>query len=418
MHPPRLPLTHPPAGIEKPEAATPAAPDQGAHPPRPGTGPGSSFLTSRTLAAALGVAALVTVLCLAYVKWWPYYHRLLSVAATRQFGAPEAAVQQYFLARGVEAAWAFTARYFDAVWQATVVGILAGGAVEALVPPDWVRRWLAGRGVRPALLAGLSALPGMMCSCCAAPVAVGLRRRQASAAAALAFWMGNPVLNPATLAVLWIVLGWKLGLIRLVFGLVLVLGVSYALGRFFPDEPAPAGQAALVATGPAPGVPPGDGGQATGAPGREETGARGTVGGTAAWLLRWLKASGRLAVWLVPEYALVVFLTGLLGGFLWPGGLDHLVAGPAGSSLALVLAAVGGTLMVIPTMAEIPIVQGLMALGLPTGAAAALLVALPAVSLPSLIMVSRAFPRRMLVALALAVMAVSAMAGVVAALLV
>lgn len=52
------------------------------------------------------------------------------------------------------------------------------------------------------LLGTIFSLPGMMCSCCAAPVAAGMRRQRVSMGGALAFWMGNPLLNPATL-VLW-----------------------------------------------------------------------------------------------------------------------------------------------------------------------------------------------------------------------
>ncbi len=39
-------------------------------------------------------------------------------------------------------------------------------------------------------------LPGMMCTCCAAPVAAGMRRQQVSMGGALAFWMGESVVKP------------------------------------------------------------------------------------------------------------------------------------------------------------------------------------------------------------------------------
>lgn len=38
---------------------------------------------------------------------------------------------------------------------------------------------------------------------------------------ALAFWMGNPLLNPATLVFMGFVLGWGFAAIRLVAGLVM-----------------------------------------------------------------------------------------------------------------------------------------------------------------------------------------------------
>ena len=49
------------------------------------------------------------------------------------------------------------------------------------------------------LRSGAAALPGMMCTCCAAPVTEGLRARSASVRSAVTFFLANPVLNPATL---------------------------------------------------------------------------------------------------------------------------------------------------------------------------------------------------------------------------
>jgi uncharacterized protein len=46
-----------------------------------------------------------------------------------------------------------------------------------------------------------------MCTCCAAPVPVGLRQAGASPQATLAYWLVNPTLNPVTL----ILIGWALG---------------------------------------------------------------------------------------------------------------------------------------------------------------------------------------------------------------
>jgi hypothetical protein len=98
----------------------------------------------------------------------------------------------------------------------------------------------------------------------------------------------------------------------------------------------------------------------------------------------------RLAVTLVPEYLVVVLLIGAFRGWLLPLSGD-----PAGPVVLVVLvAAVLGTLMVIPTGGEIPILQGLALAGLSLGPIGALLVTLPAVSLPGLAMVIRSFGPR------------------------
>ena len=86
---------------------------------------------------------------------------------------------------------------------------------------------------------------------------------------------------------------------------------------------------------------------------------------------------------LVPEYLVVVFLVGLVGPPL-AGVFGH------GGALAILLAALVGTLVVLPTGGEIPILLGLAAAGASAGLLGALLVVLPAVSLPSAVMVGRA----------------------------
>lgn len=71
--------------------------------------------------------------------------------------------------------------------------------------------------------------------------------------------------------------------------------------------------------------------------------------------------------------------------------------GAVDNSLMWVVAmAVAGCLFVIPTAAEIPIVQTMMLAGMGTAPALALLMTLPAVSLPSLIMLRKAFPAKAL----------------------
>jgi uncharacterized membrane protein YraQ (UPF0718 family) len=56
--------------------------------------------------------------------------------------------------------------------------------------------------------------------------------------------------------------------------------------------------------------------------------------------------------------------------------------------------ALAGTLFVIPTAGEVPIVQAMLALGIGAGPAGALIMTLPAASLPSLAMLGRVFSVR------------------------
>jgi len=219
-------------------------------------------------------------------------------------------------------------------------------------------RALAGHGRASTLRGGLLSVPTMMCTCCTAPVAVGLRKRGASVGASVAFWLGNPALNPAVLAFSFFVLGWQWTVLRATAGVLLVLGVV-ALTRPRPGVVGP-----LIALPAA------------------ETGPRAS---------RFVRAFGGMAVRLLPEYLLLVVALGALRGPLFTGGL-----GLRAGVLAVLIFAAAGALLPIPTAGEIPVIAALLALGVSAPVAAALLITLPAISVPSLVMVRRVFPAKVL----------------------
>lgn len=156
---------------------------------------------------------LVVIVGLWYVKWQPYYGKAFTAADTHSIGKSILAQPD---ASPLQAAWDYAMVYFLAVWKAAVLGVLLGSLIQVLIPRNWLMRTLGLPRFQGTLLGTIFSLPGMMCSCCAAPVTAGMRRQQVSIGGALAFWMGNPVLNPATLVFMGFVLGWHFALIRLV----------------------------------------------------------------------------------------------------------------------------------------------------------------------------------------------------------
>jgi uncharacterized protein len=279
----------------------------------------------------------------------------------------------------VHGAWTFTNAYANSIWMALVAGLLIAASVEALVPQRWLLRVLARRTrTAGSLVGGLLSLPSLMCTCCTAPVAATLRRNGVPTSAALAYWLGNPVLNPAVLAFLAIVAPWQWVTTRILCGLLLVFVLTPLIARL-DRRPAPA-QVDLDAL-PA---------------FRLSRAPR-----------RFALALARLALTLLPEYLLVVFLLGLFRGWLFPldGSAAHW------GVLAAIVAAVLGTLIVIPTAGEIPIAQGLAVAGVNLGAVGALLITLPAISLVSMAMVARAFSVRVIAVTAGAVALTGLLAG-------
>jgi uncharacterized membrane protein YraQ (UPF0718 family) len=134
------------------------------------------------------------------------------------------------------------------------------------------------------------------------------------------------------------------------------------------------------------------------------------LGSTRPSIQGWMVRFARLAVGLVPEYLILVLLLGATRAWLFPQ------IGPAvGNELywIAILSAVG-LLSVIPTAGEVPIVQAMLALGIGVGPAAALMMTLAPVSLPSLVMTARAFPARTLALVAFVVFAAGIAAGLLA----
>lgn len=301
---------------------------------------------------------------LTYVKWWPYYNKALKAIVDHSIGSSILNFQPDNTLPSWQAAWDYAVTYFKAVWKAAVLGILLGSLVQSLLPQGWLLRVLGKSSFGSTAIGGLASIPGMMCSCCAAPIAVGLRKKKVSVGSALAFWIGNPTINPATLVFMTFVLSWKFTLLRLVFGILLTFGVSYLANRI-SKEAAPV--------------------EIDAAEQPDEIDPR------PLWK-RWMSSIADMVIRVVPSYFIAVLLLGALQVWMFP----QLGEAAGGGILAIMFFAVMGMLFVIPTAAEIPIIQAFMAAGLGAGPAAALLLTLPAISLPSLFMVRRSFPRKVL----------------------
>jgi hypothetical protein len=127
-------------------------------------------------------------------------------------------------------------------------------------------------------------------------------------------------------------------------------------------------------------------------------------------LARWGRTMWQLFWSTIPVYVVAVLALGAARVWLFP----HIDGAMGNSFIWLVPLAIAGTLFVIPTAAEIPIVQTMMSLGLGMAPAVALLMTLPSVSLPSLLMLRKVFDARVLVIVALLTMLVGIVSGLAA----
>jgi uncharacterized membrane protein YraQ (UPF0718 family) len=337
------------------------------------------------------VAFLVIAIAgLTWAKWNPYLHRAMTVAATHQLGASILSGSRLAPPEpSIGAAIDYALSYFRAIWTALVAGLLVAAATETLIPRRWLLRVMSGRGQLGGVVAGLLAVPCMMCTCCSAPATVSLRRIGTPVGSALAWWVGNPAINPAVIVFAAFVLPWQWVVLRLVAGILLVFVVVGLVARLSRSDRVDV---------------------ATAAEGLGDLGPRGL--GDAVG--RYARSLGRLSVTLLPEYLVIVLLLGAFRGWLFPVAHGISAWGP----LAVLLFAVAGTLFVIPTAGEIPIVQGMLKAGIGVAPSAALLITLPSISLPSLAMVWRSFPPRVSIALAGSVALLGLLTALAASLLI
>jgi uncharacterized membrane protein YraQ (UPF0718 family) len=340
-------------------------------------------------ATRIMIILIIAVAGLFYVKWMPYYNKAFLAFANHSIGK---SILTGTPAQAPAPSWRtaldYALAYGKAIWQAMVLGLLLGSALQEFAPRAWIARVLGRANLSSVAIGGLLAIPGMMCTCCAAPVVIGLRRAHASAAAATAFWLGNTALNPAALIFTGFVLGWKWTGLRLALGIPLVFGTGFLVNRVARASEAAELRAQLsqAIAESAPGSP--------------------SIRG-------WLTRFAGLVVGLIPEYLILVLILGATRAWLFP------IAGPAVANdlqwIALMSAA--GLLFVIPTAGEVPIVQAMLALGVGAGPAAALMMTLPPISLPSLAMTGKVLSLRVLGVISLAVFCTGIAAGVLAIML-
>lgn len=347
----------------------------------------------KLLIGIVGVLILVVVFVagLLWAKWIPYGQKVGKLSDTHAWsgGTMFADSGKPGALPTFSGAWHFTWIYFKEVWKGFGVALLIAAVFDALVPRSWLLTVLNRRTrLGQAVAGGAAALPSLMCTCCTSPLAVGLRKRGASTTSALAYWVGNPLLNPAVLVFLFLVAPWQFGVVRIGVGVAVVVGGSLLVTQLFvPKE------------------------QASGLPLPPELRSAGDPDPVrlSQFPLRFARSLLRLAVILIPIYVVVLYVLGFFSGWLSDfSGLDARLG-----IVGVLSCAVIGTLLVIPTGGEIPVILALTAAGVTAGTAGALLITLPALSVPSMVMVGRAMSWRVTIAMA----GVVALAGLVGGLL-
>jgi uncharacterized membrane protein YraQ (UPF0718 family) len=307
-----------------------------------------------------------------------------------------------------------------------VPAFFIAGAIACFVSQAAVTKYFGARANK-VLAYGVASVSGSIlavCSCTVLPLFAGIRTRGAGLGPAIAFLYSGPAINVLAIILTARVLGWELGVARAVGAIVFAIIIGLIMASLYhrdegeheasvgpgeePDEGRPLVQTALyfltmvlilvIAAWQKPAEP--------------------TAFWDAVYTIKWPAAIGLLAIlalmlwrwftrdeldewvdasWVFVKQIVPLLFAGVLAAGLLMGrpGSDSglipasYVAGLVGgnSIWANLVASVAGAFMYFATCTEVPILEGLLGSGMGRGPALALLLAGPALSLPSIIVI-------------------------------
>lgn len=254
--------------------------------------------------------------------------------------------------------------YAEHSWFCLLIAFVAAGAIQEFVPRHRLIALMgSGRGLLPyALGAGGGPLLSM-CSCSIIPLFAGIYRHGAGLGLALAFLLASPALNPAAVLLTLALLSWPFAVARIVVTVSAGMMVGYLTTWFVqrrgPLVGAPAFAPVELEIDPAP------------------FGQR---------LQSMHSHSWEFVKLVLPLILLGVVIAGLVQALL-PASVVARYLGEG--LLPVALASAMGVVLYTPTLVEIPFVRGMMAVGMGPGPALAFLLTGPALSLPSILGVTR-----------------------------
>ncbi|HYH17090.1 MAG TPA: permease [Azospirillum sp.] len=258
------------------------------------------------------------------------------------------------------------------------------GLLQEYVPMRVLKRILPD-GVRGAFVAaGIGGLTPF-CSCSTIPVMVGMMNAGVGFGPAAAFLIASPLVNPVVLSLFWLAFGWP---VAVLYGAVTL--VAAALSGLLWDRLGLAGAVRPV--------------RLVGQP--AETAAHGTLG-------RRLAAGLVNALGVFRAFVPYLLLGALIGAFIYGFVPADWVATVAGGDnpLSVPLAALIGVPLYIRADTMIPVGLALHQKGMGMGAIIALVIGGAGISIPEMILLSKIFRPRLLLAFAGTIFVVATAAG-------
>ncbi|MEM4638096.1 MAG: permease [Candidatus Woesearchaeota archaeon] len=290
-----------------------------------------------------------------------------------------------------------------------VPALFIAGAIAVFIQKEKVMKYL-GHEAKKYVSYGVASVSGVIlavCSCTILPLFAGIRKRGAGLGPAITFLFAGPAINIAAMFLTLSILGFRIGMARIIAAILLSILVGLTMALIFREkvekeklvvlesEESKISNKVLIAFfGLMVGVLIVNGLQINNILKYSIMGlfTFGVVG-LVLWKFRdhvthkWLNETWSFAKILLP----LLFIGVFIAGFIMPLLPQTLIEGLVGNNTLFgnLIASIFGAFMYFSTLTEIPIVQALIAKGMASGPALALLLAGPSLSLPNMLVIRK-----------------------------
>ena len=285
-----------------------------------------------------------------------------------------------------------------------VPALFIAGAISAFASQAAIIKYFGPQTKKPVAytVGSVSGAILAVCSCTVLPLFGGIYKRGAGLGPAIAFLFSGPAINILAIVYTANILGYELGVARAVGAIAFAIGIGLIMAFIFRTEETQKIQAQALVLAEAD-------------PNSKKPwqyvllfgtligilitaasknwipfGVLGGILGVTLWrwfsgseIREWMKETLFFLKRIVPWLLIGVFIAGILGVVIPPTAMATYMGG--NSPLSNFIASIGGALMYIATLTEVPIIKTFMNLGMGNGPALALLLAGPSLSLPSIL---------------------------------
>jgi len=290
-----------------------------------------------------------------------------------------------------------------------VPALFIAGAIAIFIKKEKVMQYL-GHEAKIYVSYGVASISGTIlavCSCTILPIFAGIRKRGAGLGPAITFLFSGPAINIAAIFLTMSVLGFKIGLARIISAVLLSILVGLTMHLIFREkiekekliiqetEKSKLSNLVLVSFfGLMIAVLVVNGLQINNLIKYSLMGLFTiSVVGLVLWKFRdhitkrWLEETWSFSKMLLPLLFIGVFIAGFIMPLLPQTVIENVVG--QNTILGNIVASIFGAFMYFSTLTEIPILQALIAKGMHSGPALALLLAGPSLSLPNMLVVRK-----------------------------